>query len=84
MEEKVDWYPRTDDGERVLYGNIDAKIDGFEAKYPFLTVDYRKNIHRMCETFMEGFDKVEQNRATAKKATAKRATRKRAPRSGTA
>lgn len=64
-----DWYPRTQEGERILYGNIDSKIDGYKAKYPFLTTDYLAAIHLMCQTFMEGFDTIEENRATAKQMT---------------
>ena len=36
MNEKIDWYPTTSAGERLMYGNIDLKIDGYQAKYPVL------------------------------------------------
>jgi len=69
MIESVDWYPKTSAGERTLFGNIDSKIDGYAAKYPFLTTAYLGKIHRMCQTFMTGFDKIAQNRATARQMT---------------
>jgi len=64
-----DWYPTTRDGEKNLYENIEAKLDGYETKYPHLTADYRRKIHTMCRTFIECYDKTEQNRATAKQMT---------------
>lgn len=70
MDEKTDWYPSDAATERLLYGNIDAKIDGFAVKYPFLTVPYLAAIHVLCQSFIEAYDKVEQNRATAKQMTA--------------
>lgn len=66
---KSDWYPRSTAGERLLYGNIDAKIDGYSTKYPFLDADYLDKIHTMCRTFIECYDKIEYNRATGKQAT---------------
>ncbi len=69
MAENGDWYPKTGAGERAMYANIEAKIDGYRAKYPVLTDDYRLVIHTFCQTFVEGFDKIEQNRATGKQAT---------------
>jgi hypothetical protein len=69
MNEKIDWYPTTRQGERDLYENIDAKIDGYEVKYPHLTSGYRKKIHTMCKTFIECYDRIEQNRAAAKAMT---------------
>lgn len=69
MNEKNDWYPTDGASERVLYGNIDLKIDNYTAKYSFLTVDYLKEIHAMCKAFIEGYDKLEFNRATAKQMT---------------
>lgn len=65
----TDWYPTTRQGERDLYENIDAKIDGYEVKYSYLTSDYRRKIHTMCRTFIECYDKIEQNRAAAKAMT---------------
>ena len=62
----IDWYPRSLDGQRSLYANIDSKIDGYAAKYPFLTVGYLSLIHLMCGTFIEGYDKMIENRATAR------------------
>lgn len=38
MKEKLDWYPRTIEGERGLYENSEAKIDGYAAKCAFLDV----------------------------------------------
>ena len=49
-----------------MYGNIDSKIDGYGAKYPFLDAGYRLQIHSMCQTFIEGYDKTDENRATAR------------------
>lgn len=64
-----DWYPGDMATERSMYGNIDEKIDGYKTKYTFLTDPYVEKIHLMCQTFIEGYDKVEQNRATAKQMT---------------
>jgi hypothetical protein len=69
MNEKIDWYPTTRQGEKDLYENIDAKIDAYKTKYPFLTDPYVAKIHTMCRTFIECYDKTEQNRATAKQMT---------------
>ena len=71
MENEVDkdWYPGDSATERLLYGNINAKIDAYATKYPVLSPDYLTEIHAMCNTFIEGYDKVEQNRATAKQMT---------------
>lgn len=69
MKEESDWYPTTQDGERILYGNIDAKIDGYAARYPFLTNAYLMSVHLMCQTFIEGFETMNENRATAKQMT---------------
>lgn len=64
-----DWYLPTRAGERLMYSNIDAKIDNYAAKYPFLTADYLDDIHTFCRLFMECYDKIEYNRATGKQAT---------------
>ena len=69
MNEKTDWYPMSLEGERTLYGNIDSKIDAYAGKYSFLTAAYLSELHRMCGTFVEGFDKMVENRATAKQMT---------------
>jgi hypothetical protein len=69
MTEKVDWYPTDRATERLMYGNVDAKLDGYAVKYPFLTADYRAQVHAMCRTFVEAYDKIEYNRATARQAT---------------
>lgn len=69
MIESIDWYPHSRAGERLMYGNIDAKIDGYAVKYPFLDADYLDEIHAMCRTFIECYDKIEYNRATGKQAT---------------
>lgn len=69
METNSDWYPQNRAGERLMYGNIDAKIDGYAVKYPFLNADYLEEIHAMCLTFIECYDKIEYNRATSKQAT---------------
>lgn len=66
MARNEDWYPNTQEGERMMYENIDSKIDGYTEKYPFLTPDYLTQVHTMCGTFIEGYDKVSENRATAK------------------
>lgn len=57
------------EGELTLYGNIDSKIDGYAAKYPVLDAAYLLQIHTMCGAFIEGYDKVIENRATARKMT---------------
>lgn len=69
MSESQGWYPTDGATERLMYGNIDSKIDGYAAKYPFLNAFYLAAIHRMCETFIEGFDKMSENRATARQMT---------------
>lgn len=69
MENNTDWYPQDRPTERILYGNIEAKVDDYKIKYPCLTEAYAKQIHAMCLSFIEGFDKLEQNRATAKQMT---------------
>lgn len=70
MSATSDWYPLTRQGERELYQNIDDKIDAYKPKYAFLTDPYVVKIHTMCQTFIEGNDKTEQNRQTAKQMTA--------------
>ncbi len=71
MVESLDWYPTTGAGERAMYANIEAKIDGYQAKYPAcLTPDYVDDIHTFCRAFIEGYDKIEQNRVSGKQATA--------------
>lgn len=69
MIESIDWYPHSRADERLMYANIDAKIDGYAPKYPFLNADYLDEIHTMCRTFIECYEKIEYNRATAKQAT---------------
>lgn len=69
MTTSEDWYPTTRQGERDLYANIDAKIDSYKPKYPFLTTDYVEKIHVMCLTFIEGYDPISQNRATSREMT---------------
>ncbi|MGC2237671.1 MAG: hypothetical protein WA584_16025 [Pyrinomonadaceae bacterium] len=64
-----DWYPNTIQGERDLYGNIEAKINSYKAKYSFLTDPYVAKIHLMCRTYIECYDTMIQNRATAKQMT---------------
>ena len=44
MAKSDDWYQNTADGERGMYANIDAKIDGYAAKCPFLTAPYQARI----------------------------------------
>jgi hypothetical protein len=65
-----DWYPSDKPTQRLMYGNIDEKIDGYRTKYPVLTDDYRRVIHTFCQTFIEAYDKIEYNRANGKQATA--------------
>lgn len=65
----LDWYPNTRAGERLLYSNLNAKIDNYAAKYPMLTVGYLGDIHTFCNLFMECYDKIEYNRATGRQAT---------------
>ncbi len=64
-----DWYPRDGATERLMYGNIEEKIDGYAAKYPFLTAELLAKVHAMCGTFIEAYDKIEYNRATGRQAT---------------
>lgn len=69
MKTDDDWYPSELSSQRNMFGNIDAKIDSYSAKYPHLTRDYLAKVHTMCQTFIECFDKIEQNRATGKQMT---------------
>lgn len=66
MNNSEDWYPTTQEGERMMYENINSKIDGYAAKYPFLTAGYLAKIHTMCGMYIEGYDKITENRATMK------------------
>ena len=70
MIDKTDWYPTTLAGERDLYKNLDAKIDGYKTKYPFITDDYAKAIRACCAAFIEVYDKTIEIRATGKQLTA--------------
>lgn len=69
MIDSTDWYPRTLEGERAFYENLDAKIDGYAAKYSFLDAGRLAAVHLMCQTFIECYDKMAQNRATARQMT---------------
>lgn len=69
MADSSDWYPKTLDGERAMFGNIDSKIDGYVGKYPVLDVGYLQEIHTMCQAFVGAYDKVIENRATARQMT---------------
>ncbi|MEO7660395.1 MAG: hypothetical protein ABIV48_12350 [Pyrinomonadaceae bacterium] len=60
-----DWYPGSRAEQRIMYQNVDAKIDSYTAKYS-LTVPFLAQVHAACQTFIEGFDKLEQNKATGK------------------
>lgn len=64
-----DWYPGNRAEERLMFGNIELKIDGYAVKYPVLTAELRAKIHAMCQTFIEAYDKIEYNRATGRQAT---------------
>ena len=66
---ETDWYPTTRQGERDLYANILAKIEGYQDKYAFLTDPYVAGINTMCATFVNCYDVSEQNRATARQMT---------------
>jgi hypothetical protein len=68
MNKESDWYPATLPKQRATYQNVNAKIDGYQTKYS-LTNDVLQEIHSMCETFIDAYDKVEQNRATGKQMT---------------
>lgn len=68
-KEVTDWYPQTRAEERAMYANIEAKIDGYAVKYPILNFAYLAAIHTFCQAFIEGYDKIEQNRATGRQAT---------------
>lgn len=57
------------EGERAMFENIDSKIDGYAGKYPVLDAAYLLQIHTMCGAFIEGYDKVTENRATARQMT---------------
>ena len=66
MNEERDWYQTTLEGERMMFRNIDSNIDGYAAKYPVLDAAYLLQIHSMCQAFVDGYDKVTENRATAR------------------
>ena len=65
----LDWYPRSHESERAMFGNIDSKIDGYAVKYKILDAAYLQQIHTMCQAFVDGYDKVIENRATARQMT---------------
>ncbi len=68
MANDSDWYPPTRAGQRLMFQNVDVKIDSYKGKYS-LSNDYLDKVHAACLTFIEGYDKLEQNRATAKQMT---------------
>lgn len=68
MVESIDWYPSTRAAQRVMYQNVEAKIDSYRGKYD-LSGDFLTRVHACCLTFIEGFDKLEQNKATGKQLT---------------
>lgn len=70
MSDSPDWYPTDGATERLMYGNIEEKIDGYAPKYPFLTAAVLGQVHAACLTFIECYDKIEYNRATGRQATA--------------
>lgn len=65
MAYNPDWYPKSRAEQRIMYQNVDAKIENYKTKYD-LSEELRLRVHLICRTFIEGFDKLEQNRATGK------------------
>jgi hypothetical protein len=69
MAKEDDWFPSDSATERLMFGNVELKIDVFAPKYPVLTAELRAKVHSMCQTFIEVYDKIEYNRATGRQAT---------------
>lgn len=65
MAKVDDWFPNALPKKRLMFVNVQSKIDGYQAKYG-LTDDDLAEVHLLCETFITAFDRVEQNRATVK------------------
>ena len=68
MANETDWYPGNRAKQRMMYQNINAKIDGYKTKYG-LTGAAVAEVHLICETFIHIDDKFNQNQATAKQMT---------------
>ena len=64
----TNWYPNSRPQQRIMYANVAKKIGEYQAKYG-LTAALVGRVTVMCETFIEGFDKLEQNRATMRQMT---------------
>lgn len=60
-----DWYPNALPNQRLMFVNVNAKIDDYKIRYE-LSDDELAEVHLLCETFVAAFDWVEQNRATGK------------------
>ena len=52
-----------------MYQNVDVKIESYKIKYG-LSGAFLDRVHAACQMFIDGFDKLEQNRATGKQLTA--------------
>jgi hypothetical protein len=57
-----DWFPSTRAEQNVVFANFNAKIDDYKNVFG-LTEPLLAKLHTICETFLEVYQKVEQNRA---------------------
>jgi hypothetical protein len=64
-----DWFPSTRAGQNVMFNNFNAKIDGYKDIFG-LSNTQTERLHTICITFIEIYQKVEQNRAAMANLTA--------------
>lgn len=64
-----DWFPSTRAEQNVMFGNFNAKIDNYKSVFN-LDDQLLGKLHTICETFLEVYQKVEQNRAAGANLTA--------------
>jgi hypothetical protein len=57
-----DWFPRSRAEQNVMFVNFNAKIDNYKTVFG-ISSDLLAKLHTICETFIEVYQKVEQNRA---------------------
>lgn len=68
MKKRNDWFPKSRPKQLVLFNNIKAKIDGYEAVLP-LSKPQLDRIKLVCDTFIAIYNYVEQTRATTAQLT---------------
>lgn len=57
-----DWFPSTRAEQNVMFVNFNAKINNYKTVFG-LTDPLLAKLHTICDTFIEVYQKVEQNRA---------------------